>query len=140
MSLIIGRSPDLAACHSVRRAVFIEEQGISEADEIDDLDAGAIHILAQQEGLPIGTARILLDPPVGKIGRICVLAPYRGTGLGRKLVEAALGILRETPRIDEAVLGAQLHTLDFYRKLGFEAEGPIFDDAGIPHRLMRRAL
>ena len=33
---------DLAACHALRRTVFIEEQGISEPDEWDDLDADAV--------------------------------------------------------------------------------------------------
>ncbi|MEO0503034.1 MAG: GNAT family N-acetyltransferase, partial [Pseudomonadota bacterium] len=37
-------------------------------------------------------------------------------------------------------LGAQTHALSFYEKLGFEAFGPVYDDAGIPHRDMERAL
>ena len=140
MSLLIAVTDDLAACLELRRAVFIEEQGVSEAEEMDDLDAGAIHLLARQDGLPVGTARILLNPPVGKIGRVAVARPHRGTGLGRALMEAAVGILSRRGDIATAKLGAQVHALDFYRKLGFEAEGPVYLDAAIPHRWMHRAV
>lgn len=138
MSLLIAVTHDLAACHELRRAVFIEEQGVSEAEEMDDLDAGAIHLLARQDGLPVGTARILIDPPVGKIGRVAVTRPHRGTGLGRALMDAAIEILARRGDIATAKLGAQVQALDFYRKLGFEAEGPVYLDAGIPHRWMHR--
>lgn len=140
MSLLIAVTDDLAGCHELRRAVFVEEQGVSEAEEMDDLDAGAIHLLARQDGLPVGTARILVDPPVGKIGRVAVAQPFRGTGLGRALMEAAVGILARRGDIATAKLGAQVHALDFYRKLGFAPEGPIYLDAGIPHRWMHRAV
>ncbi len=42
------------ACRALRRTVFIEEQGVSEADEIDDLDPVCLHLLATQDGQPIG--------------------------------------------------------------------------------------
>jgi predicted GNAT family N-acyltransferase len=37
------------------------------------------------------------------------------------------------------ILNAQVTAAAFYRKLGFVEEGPIFDEAGIPHtRMVRR--
>lgn len=140
MSLIVSRTDDVATCLALRRTVFIEEQGVSEADEMDDRDGEAIHLLARLDGLAVGTARILADPPEGRIGRICVLAAHRGTGIGVALVEAALGLLHGTGGVETAALGAQMHALDFYRRFGFEAEGPIYDDAGIPHRKMVLSL
>ena len=136
----IEQTDDLAACHALRRAVFIEEQGVSEAEELDDKDAGAIHLLARRDGRPVGTARILLQGDTGKIGRVCVLAQARGTGLGAALIRAALDALRDRPGITRAQLGAQTHALGFYEKLGFTAFGPVYDDAGIPHRDMIRDL
>ena len=35
-------------------------------------------------------------------------------------------------------LSAQTHALGFYERLGYAAYGPEFDDAGLPHRWMRR--
>lgn len=131
---------DLDACRSLRRAVFIDEQGIAEAEEWDDLDGQALHLLAWRNGVPAGTARILLHGQTGKIGRVCVLADARGTGLGAALIRAALDILRSRPGVTRAMLGSQVHAIGFYERLGFVAEGGIYDEAGIPHRDMTRAL
>ena len=131
---------DYTPCIALRRAVFIEEQGISEPDEMDDLDDQAIHLLATDAGQPVGTARLLLDGTTGKIGRICVLPSHRGTGLGKALVNAGLAHFRTLPGITHAKLGAQDHAIPFYESLGFKGYGPFYDDAGIPHRDMKRSL
>lgn len=131
---------DIATCQRLRRVVFIEEQGVSEADEVDGLDDSAIHLLAFDGETPVGTARLLPKGATGKIGRVCVLPSARGTGLGAALIRAALEVLRGQPGVSEAYLGSQSHATGFYEKLGFAVEGEEFLDAGIPHRHMRRAL
>ncbi|MBS3980925.1 MAG: GNAT family N-acetyltransferase [Rhodobacteraceae bacterium] len=131
---------DIATCQQLRRVVFIQEQGVSEADEVDGLDDTAIHLLAWDGDVPVGTARLLLKGSLGKIGRVCVLPKARGTGLGAELIRAALDVLRQQPGVTEAYLGSQSHATGFYEKLGFALEGEEFLDAGIPHRHMRRAL
>lgn len=131
---------DVPTCQALRRVVFIDEQGVSEADEVDGLDGRAIHLLAWDGDCPVGTARLLLKRPVGKIGRVCVLPEARGLGLGAALITTALDVLREQPGVAEAYLGSQSHATGFYEKLGFAAFGEEFLDAGIPHRHMRRAL
>jgi ElaA protein len=136
----IETTRDIATCQRLRRIVFIDEQGVSEADEVDGLDADAIHLLARDGDRPVGTARLLKKGAVGKIGRVCVLPEARGTGLGAALIRAALDALRQMPGVTEAYLGSQSHATGFYEKLGFVVEGEEFLDAGIPHRHMRRAL
>ena len=131
----ITETSDLAACHALRRTVFVEEQSVPEAEEMDDLDGQAIHLLACDGDRPVGTARVLIRGDIGKIGRVCVLPDQRGTGLGAALIRAALDLLRRQG-VAQARLGSQTHALGFYEKLGFVAEGPIYDDAGIPHRDM----
>ena len=140
MSLLIGRTDDIEACRDLRRAVFIEEQNVPEALEWDGRDGDALHILTRQDGQPVGCLRMFLNPPVAKVGRVCVLPPLRGTGLGRKMMEAAIAIARDESGVEEVKLGAQLHVIEFYRRLGFEPHGPIYDDAGIPHRDMTLPL
>lgn len=127
---------DYAPCIALRRAVFMGEQGISEEDEMDALDDAAIHLLATVDGQPVGTARILIHDDIGKIGRICVLKDQRGTGLGAQLVIAAMDHLRTLRGITHAKLSAQDQAMGFYEKLGFVAQGPFYDDAGIPHKDM----
>lgn len=140
MTLEIAPSDDLATCHALRRIVFIEEQSVPEAEELDGRDAGALHLLARLDGVPVGCARLLIEGETGKIGRVCVLQDYRGQGIGAALIRAALELLRDQPGVRRAKLGAQLHALAFYERLGFQAEGPDYLDAGIAHRDMARAL
>lgn len=134
--MIIVETRDIATCRNLRRVVFIEEQGVSEADEVDDLDDHAIHLLALINDQPIGSARLLVTENTGKIGRVCVLKSARGAGVGAALIRAAVERFRQTPGITKAKLGAQVHALGFYEGLGFQAVGPVYDDAGIDHRDM----
>ena len=136
MTLTISVTTDIAACRALRRTVFIEEQGVPEADEVDELDDQAIHILAMQDGVPIGSARLLTQGDTGKVGRVCVLQSARGTGLGAALMQAAVAEFRTMPGIARVKLGAQLHALSFYERLGFTPYGDVFMDAGIAHRDM----
>ncbi|HHW33606.1 MAG TPA: GNAT family N-acetyltransferase [Paracoccus solventivorans] len=135
----IAVTTDFAACLAIRRKVFVEEQSVPEDLECDAADATAVHLLATLDGRPVGTARLLIAGPEGKIGRVAILPDCRGTGAGAALMRAALEELRARG-VTTVRLGAQTHALGFYEKLGFTAYGPIYDDAGIPHRDMSRTL
>ncbi|NKX44890.1 GNAT family N-acetyltransferase [Roseicyclus persicicus] len=135
-----GTEAARAACFAVRRAVFIEEQGIPEAEEWDDHDATCLHYLAEDDTGPLGTARLIARGAEAKIGRVAVLPRARGTGAGRALMLHVLDDAR-AQGFAGAVLDSQLTAIPFYERLGFVAEGPEYDDgSGILHRLMRRAL
>ncbi|WP_416136366.1 GNAT family N-acetyltransferase [Cypionkella sp.] len=136
----IVETRDFALCRQLRRVVFIEEQGVSEADEVDDLDEVALHLLAVMDGVAVGSARLLVQGEVGKIGRVCVLQQARGAGIGAALIKAAVVRFRSIDGVKKAKLGAQLHALGFYEGLGFQAFGPVYDDAGIDHRDMALGL
>jgi ElaA protein len=135
MIVSVEETTDLATCLAIRRQVFVEEQGVSEAEEIDGLDPAAFHVLATCDGVPSGTARLLIHGDTGKIGRLCVLPEKRGTGLGHALMAKALDVLR-AQGMKSAVLAAQIHAVRFYEGIGFHAYGPEYDDAGIAHRDM----
>jgi len=127
---------DQALIAAVRRTVFIDEQRVPEALEWDGLDDDARHWLARAGERAVGTARLL---PGGQIGRMAVLAPWRRRGVGSALLHAALGAARAAG-LGAVFLHAQVHALAFYARHGFVVEGPVFDDAGIPHRAMRLAF
>ena len=121
----------------VRRTVFVDEQHVPAEMEIDEFDAASLHALAvDADGTVLGTGRLLAN---GNIGRMAVLKPWRGRGVGAALLAALVDAARS--RGDrEVVLSAQPHAIPFYERFGFAAEGDEYDDAGIPHRLMRRRL
>ncbi len=131
---------DRSACLDLRREVFIAEQGVSEADEWDGLDDGALHFLAVEEGRPVGTARMRWMPGgQAKAERVAVVATRRHRGVGRLLMEAVVA-QAAAGGATRVVLGAQVSAIPFYERLGWTADGPVFDDAGIPHRHMQLAL
>jgi ElaA protein len=140
MTLFIAPTQDIETCFALRQTVFIDEQGVSFADERDGRDGEAHHILATLEGRPIGCARILFKGNTGKIGRVCVLREGRSKGIGAALVQACVDHIATLPGLTHAELGAQTHAIGFYEGLGFTAYGPEYDDAGIPHRDMERVL
>jgi predicted GNAT family N-acyltransferase len=126
--------PDL---ETVRRRVFIEEQGVPEAEEWDAADPASRHVLAiAGKRDVVGTGRL---EPTGKIGRVAVLPQYRGTGVGSALVGHLVNQATE-PGFTQVYLHAQATAVGFYERLGFRAEGPEFDEVGIPHRRMRRGI
>lgn len=137
-------SPQAREALRIRVRVFVEEQGVPpEEERPDDADAIAVHALALlPDGEAIGTARLFPAPGepagTGRVGRMAVLREHRGTGAGRALLEA---MIQEAERrgMRRLVLNAQTHALGFYARLGFVAEGPEFEEAGIPHRRMVRA-
>lgn len=140
MSVRIDLTDDIATCLMLRRTVFIEEQDVSEADELDHLDTECFHLLAWDGELPVGTARIQIVNQLAKIGRVCVIKSHRGTGLGAALIRGALDIAKSKDGVVRAKLGAQVHALGFYEALGFTAIGSVYDDAGIDHRDMVQDL
>jgi len=127
---------DRPLLQQVRRQVFVVEQRVPEEEEWDDGDEVCVHVLATRNREPVGTGRL---SPAGKIGRLAVLSEFRGRGLGDRM----LGMLIEQAYhrgLLEVSLNAQVQVVPFYEKRGFKAEGPVFDEAGIPHRRMRKAL
>ncbi|MGE5338977.1 MAG: GNAT family N-acetyltransferase [Gemmatimonadota bacterium] len=121
----------------IRFAVFVGEQKVPADLEVDEWDARSLHAVARDpQQRAIGTARLLPD---GHIGRVAVLREARGAGVGAALIRSMLQAARERGHV-EVVLSAQMHALDFYRRLGFREEGVPYDDAGIPHLTMRLRL
>lgn len=141
---------DLSACFQVRKNVFVGEQQVPEEIEYDAYDAGAVHVLAvAADGSALGTGRLLHGAAaagktggaaaVGSLGRLAVTREARGLGVGAALVRAIEDEAR-TLGLTAVDLHAQTHALGFYQRLGYEAYGPEFADAGMPHRAMRRTL
>ncbi len=124
---------------ALRRRVFIEEQHVPEEIELDADDACAFHALALEGGRPVGCGRMVPHGDYVKIGRMAVLAERRGAGVGRRVLEFLLEHARRRG-FRRAVLDAQLHAERFYLKQGFTPVGDTFEEAGIMHRRMERAL
>lgn len=117
----------------IRREVFVVEQEVPIEIELDGVDPDCRHLLAYEtSGRPIGTARMQAS---GHIGRIAVVENWRNRGVGTRLVEAMIEQARDA-ELRSVDLDSQTHAVGFYRKLGFEARGDVFMEAGIQHQNM----
>ena len=123
--------------HPLRRAVFVEEQGIAPEIEADTRDAEALHAVATNRfGMPVGTGRAVLDGQGGaRIGRMAVLASVRGAGVGAAVLAALVeGCQRRGA--GDILLHAQSDAVRFYSQHGFVCRGQPFEEAGIEHQEM----
>lgn len=121
----------------VRELVFVQEQGVPLALEMDDQDPNCDHALAYAgDGTVVGTGRLLPD---GHIGRMAVLSAWRGRGIGALLLQALVEHARRHGHASVR-LNAQTHAIGFYRRSGFAVSGSEFMEAGIPHLAMQRDL
>lgn len=124
----------------VRTAVFVQEQGIPMEMACDEADNPAVHAVAYNGlGEGIATGRLVRQADgTAKIGRMAVHKALRGAHLGQNLLNALMDAARD--RGDhEVMLHAQRSAEGFYRRLGFEARGEPFEEAGISHVEMVRA-
>lgn len=138
----VGGWTDLGeAASAIRTEVFVQEQKIPVEMEWDEADASCLHAVARNRfGAALATGRLLEHVPgVAKIGRMAVLRSMRGSGVGREVLEALMKKARESG-YREVLLHAQLSAVGFYLRLGFMQRGAVFEEAGIGHVEMVRAL
>ena len=124
---------------AVRVEVFVDEQGIPRSEELDELDATAVHCVAYADGVPVGAGRMLPGDGYAKIGRMAVLAEHRGSGVGG-LVLQALEREGAARGIRWFRLSAQITARGFYERHGYTAVGDVYDEVDIPHIAMEKRV
>lgn len=153
---VAGGAAEREDAFAVRRVVFVDEQDVDERLEWDDWDddPATTHVvaydrdptrdaaLAVADGVrPVGAARLRPKDreaaTVGKVERVAVLDSYRGTGVGRALMDVLETEGRERG-FESFLLHSQTQAAGFYERLGYERFGDEFDEAGIPHVKMRK--
>ena len=137
---LITSNEDLETVFSIRKEVFVKEQGVplsDEFDQFDHLDSTCKHILVFYNGQPVGTGRLRIVEEYGKLERICVLQEFRQFGLGKTIVQA-LEEIAKTQGVSKVKLHGQKHAEGFYHKLGYQTASDIFMEDGIPHILMTK--
>ena len=140
-SKVVDSAAELALCLALRREVFIDEQGVPAGLELDGEDDDCTHVIALDgDGVVVGTARVRhKDERRAKIQRVAVAKSARRHGVGRVVMGAVDDVARGWGK-ELACLSSQTSAIPFYERLGYVASGPIYDDAGIPHRDMEKSL
>jgi len=131
---------DREAALAVRREVFVEEQGVAEDIEMDGREDEAVHFVAEDDGDPVGAARLReVEAGVGKVERVAVVADRREEGVGRDVMEL-LETTAADRGLDRLVMHAQTRVESFYERLGYERTSDVFEEAGIDHVEMAKEL
>ncbi len=130
--------PEVAA---LRTRVFVDEQGVPPEIEQDAADATAVHVLSRDaDGRVVATGRLLLrDDGTASIGRMASDAAVRGRGHGAAVL-AELHRQAALRGVTEVELHAQVTARGFYERAGYAAIGAEYEEAGIRHVTMRRAV
>ncbi len=123
---------------SIRHKVFMIEQHITQMQSLSDLnDENCHHLLVRNcEARVIATGRITRK---GRIGKIAVLLPYRGIGIGSKLLSALVEIGKKQ-QLGDVSLNAELGGRHFFGQHKFSIAGPVFMKQGVPHQMLARKL
>ncbi|MCP2264884.1 GNAT family N-acetyltransferase [Promicromonospora thailandica] len=132
----------------LRQDVFVVEQDCPYEDlDGRDLEPTTMQVVMLGEAAPdsvsdggtrvLGTARVLDDGDVWRIGRVALVKGARGRGLSDEVMRAALKYVEDSGDRRDVVLDAQSPLTRWYGKHGFEPDGAEFLEDGIPHTPMR---
>lgn len=132
---------DFGLCCCLRTMAFVIEQNCPPLEEFDEIDRNCDHYLGRIGGAPATTCRAYVENhSTARIGRVVTAKEHRGKGYALEMLDFVLSDIVRDPTIIDARLGAQIPAMGLYEKLGFEAYGDEFIEAGIPHRMMRLEL
>lgn len=137
----IVNQKELKQAFLIREEVFVKEQKVAPEEEYDQYEDTSTHFLAYDaDGKPCGTARWRQTDKGIKLERFAVLKQFRGTGVGRLLVQTVLRDIEGDPNVSPQMIymHAQTPAIPFYQKLGFKTLGEEFEECGIKHYEMAR--
>ncbi len=126
---------DLDKIYAIRKAVFVEEQSVPLAIEIDEHEKNCLHFLGEEDSVPCGCGRIRRTENGVKLERCAILPEFRNSSRGFQLVSSLIKAVKEIPELKNLpiYIHAQFAVQGFYEKLDFKPEGEIFIEANIPH-------
>jgi predicted GNAT family N-acyltransferase len=130
---------EVTAALALRESIFCGEQGVSfEADQ-DGRDAEATHIVAVEDGVVVGTCRLLFRGTIARLGRLAVERDRRGDGVAAAILEEADRVATQAGAHTIA-LHAQTYAQELYERAGYDEHGPTFVEEGIEHVAMEKRL
>ncbi|MDP6097889.1 MAG: GNAT family N-acetyltransferase [Gammaproteobacteria bacterium] len=108
----------------VREIVFVHELGLPESFIGDEADDDALHWVAKDEsGQIVGVIRMSL---AGDISHLAVMSVHRNEGVGRSLLELAVGKATRYG-LSEVRMEAMAGLNKFLTRAGFEKKGEAFE-------------
>ena len=122
----------------LRNYVFVVEQNCVFQDA-DGVDQACLHLMGFIGQQLAAYTRLV---PAGamyqqaSIGRVVTARTFRGTGIGRELMEKSIELVYKTFSVQPIKIGAQLYLKKFYSSLGFQQVSNVYLEDGIEHIYM----
>ncbi|MDN3377400.1 MULTISPECIES: GNAT family N-acetyltransferase [unclassified Pseudoalteromonas] len=118
----------------IRERVFVCELHIPKHVEFDSLDYNALHVLVTDDcQTPVATGRLCSD---GLIGRIAVLPEHRNRSVYKSLLTYIVNLAHQQG-YDSVSINCILNEVERFKRNGFEQQGVVFMEAGIPRQRMQ---
>ena len=145
MNLVVKKFEELTTKElyeilKARIEIFVVEQNCIYQD-LDDIDYNSFHIFYEQDGKVIAYLRAFTkkdNESIIQIGR--VLTIEHGNGLGKKILEASIHVIKDKTNANKIFMEAQKYASGFYEKFGFKITSDEFLEDGIPHVNMELEL
>lgn len=103
-------------------------------------DSQDTHLAAFTAGKLVGSVTLTrLSPSEVKMRQVAVASETQGAGIGRLLVEASEKWSKQHG-FKTMILNARVTAVPFYERLSYIAEPEIFNEVGVPHKKMHKAL
>jgi predicted GNAT family N-acyltransferase len=96
-------------------------------------------VLREGDALLAGVIAVPQEPGTMRLRQMWVRDEAAGQGRGRFLLAGVEGILR-AEGVLRVILNARLAVRGFYEHCGYTADGPEFEEVGIPHIRMTRSI
>lgn len=126
----------------LRYKILLEPLGLKFLDSFRNKEANYLHIgcVEQLDDKLVGGLILApLDNEKIRLMQVAVDTVYRGEGIGRELVKYAEKRAKEAG-YSKIIMHAMLSVVCFYEKLGYHAEGDVFDEQGITFLKMVKDL
>lgn len=139
MNLIVKKFNELTTTElyeilKARAEIFIMEQNINYQD-MDNIDYNSLHCFYMEDNKVTAYLRAFyIEDNIVKIGRVLTL--NHGNGLGKKLLEESLPVIKERMNCKKISMHAQKHAVGFYEKFGFKVTSKDFIEEGVIHTTM----
>jgi predicted GNAT family N-acyltransferase len=138
--LIDFGSPEFDESLSIRHEVLRAPLGMEFHPEDIELEVEDYHIACWLKDEMVGSLIVKkIDPSTAKIRQVAIAAKYHGNGYGMFLAQWS-EVFCKQKGLHNLVLHARAKVSDFYLKQGYQIEGELFEEVGIPHYFMKKSL
>ena len=126
----------------LRYKILLEPLGLKFLDSFRDKEANYLHIGCIEnldDKLVGGLVLAPIDNETIRMMQVAVDTVYQGEGIGKELVKYAEKCAKDAG-YTRIIMHAMLSVVSFYEKMGYHAEGNIFDEQGITFLKMVKNL